>query len=187
MAYDYSGSFSRVTSHQAGVYADKADPDNTETTTNAAVQGYLTGRVPSDKLVLGMPLYGSVFQGTDGLGYAFDNSRTRQLESTSASDYLYSELPKDGEMVHVDKEAMAAWTYNTTSRELISFDNPETTRLKAKYIQDQGLAGAMFWEASGDKPGNDSLVKILSENMGQLDASPNMLNYPKRPWANIGY
>lgn len=187
MAYDYSGSFSRFASHQAGVYADTADPDSTETTTNAAVQGYLTGGVPSDKLVLGMPLYGRVFQYTDGLGHAFDNSKTKLLESTSASDYLYSKLPKDGERVHVDKKVMAAWTYNATNRELVSFDNPETTRLKAKYVQDQGLAGAMFWEASGDKPGKDSLVKIMSENMGLLDDSPNMLDYPESPWRNIRY
>ena len=42
------------------------------------------------------------------------------------------------------------WLYNATTKEWISYDDPESMRLKGEYIAAQKLAGAMFWELSQD-------------------------------------
>lgn len=51
------------------------------------------------------------------------------------------------------------------------------TKTKAKYIQDKGLAGAMFWELSGDKIGDDSLVGTTASAFGTLDQTQNHISY----------
>ena len=48
---------------------------------------------------------------------------------------------------------------------------------KSQYIADNGLAGAMFWELSGDKVGGDSLVGTTAGAFGGLDQTPNHIKY----------
>lgn len=45
---------------------------------------------------------------------------------------------------------------------MVSYDNPAVTRQKTDYIKNNHLGGAMWWEASGDKKGGDSLISIVS-------------------------
>lgn len=191
MAYDYSRSWSQVASHQAAVFKDAWDPNTTEAATDPALQDYMDKRVPSERIVLGMPLYGSVFKNTDGLGYLFDNTDSDSDSDTSSnptqtnSRYLYNQLIANDPVVHVDANVMAAWTHNETSRELVSFDNTDTTKLKAQYVDMNDLERAMFWDASGDTPGNASLVKPMAQNIGDLYDSENMLDYLLNPWSNL--
>ena len=44
---------------------------------------------------------------------------------------------------------------------------------KSQYITDNGLAGAMFWELSGDNIGDESLVGTTASSFGALDQTPN--------------
>jgi hypothetical protein len=41
--------------------------------------------------------------------------------------------------------AGASYSYDAAKKEFVSYDTPEIVKQKAKYIQDKGLAGAMFW------------------------------------------
>jgi len=43
----------------------------------------------------------------------------------------------------------------------------------------------MFWEASADKTGADSLIATVAGQLGSLDQSQNMLNYPASMYANM--
>jgi chitinase len=46
----------------------------------------------------------------------------------------------------------------------ISYENPKSVAIKAKYIKDKGLGGAMFWEYGADD--NNQLAKQLAETLG---------------------
>ena len=50
-------------------------------------------------------------------------------------------------------------------------------RQKSQYIADNGLAGAMFWELSGDKIGGESLIGTTAGAFGALDQTPNHIKY----------
>ena len=40
--------------------------------------------------------------------------------------------------------------YNAETKEWITYEDPQSMRLKGEYIASQNLAGAMFWELSND-------------------------------------
>jgi hypothetical protein len=67
----------------------------------------------------------------------------------------------------------------SSTKELISYDTPEIAMQKAKYIDEQGLGGGMWWELDGDRPvGNGSLVEIVRKQWDQLEFKWNELDYP---------
>ncbi|KDN47895.1 hypothetical protein RSAG8_03315, partial [Rhizoctonia solani AG-8 WAC10335] len=56
---------------------------------------------------------------------------------------------------------------------------------KCNWLSHKGLAGAMFWELSGDKNGTDSLVWTAAKTMRKLDNTENHLNYPGSQFDNV--
>lgn len=79
--------------------------------------------------------------------------------STASEDnHEQAILLKQGYEVHKDETLCASWGYSNSERTLISYDTTEIAGLKVKYIMKEGLGGAMWWEISGDKDGNGSLI-----------------------------
>ncbi|KAL1970929.1 hypothetical protein VTN77DRAFT_2763 [Rasamsonia byssochlamydoides] len=71
---------------------------------------------------------------------------------------------------------------------MISYDTPNVVNWKAQYIQQKGLGGSMYWESSGDKPGNESLIATLVNKVGGtavLDQSQNLLSYLASIYNNL--
>jgi chitinase len=94
-------------------------------------------------------------------------------------------LPKAGATEHTDAESGAVYSYDPSTEELISYDNKAIAQLKATYIANHGLGGAMFWETSSDKSGADSLIGTIAGSFGNLEQSPNCLSYPGSQYANM--
>ena len=181
MAYDFAGSFSNATGHQANLYPSN-DPSATPFNTKDAVDGYIEGGVPAEKLILGMPIYGRDFVGTEGPGKSFTGVGKGSWE---AGIWDYKDLPLNGAEVQYDKEIGATWTYDAASKTLVSYDTPEMIRQKVAYATDLGLGGSMFWEASGDKTGADSLISTAVDAMGGIDATENCIDFPDSAYDNI--
>jgi chitinase len=51
-----------------------------------------------------------------------------------------------------DARAQQPYLWNAASRTVICYDDPESMRVKARYVREHGLGGVMFWEY-GDDPG----------------------------------
>ena len=49
----------------------------------------------------------------------------------------------------------------------------------------RGLGGAFYWEARGDREGDQSLVSVMGATMGHLDTTENNLAYPDSRFDNI--
>ena len=182
MAYDYSGSFSKFSGHQSNLYASDSTPNATPFSTDKAIKDYIAAGVTASKIQLGIPLYGRSFENTAGLGKSFSDVGKGQWEK---GVWDYKVLPKANAKITIDEEAWAAYSYETTSQELITYDTVDTVKQKAAYIAQNGLGGGMFWEASGDKMGEDSLIGNLVSHLGSLNQSQNMLNYPLSKYANL--
>ncbi|KAK4458398.1 family 18 putative glycoside hydrolase [Cladorrhinum samala] len=183
MAYDYAGSWDAKTGHQANLYPSANNSASTPFSTDRAVSDYLAAGVNPSKLVLGMPIYGRAFQNTEsrpGSSYSGIGSG-----SWEAGIWDYKALPKPGATVIYDEAAGATYSYDSATRELISFDTPDMIRKKVAYVKSRGLGGGMFWEASGDKTGSESLIGTSAAGFGGLEASQNQLSYPDSRYDNM--
>lgn len=182
MAYDYAGSWGTISGHQANLYPSTSNPSSTPYSTKAAVDAYIAAGVPAGKIILGMPIYGRAFVGTDGPGKSYTSVGEGSWE---AGIWDYKALPKAGANVITDSAVGATYSYDPSSRTMISYDTPSIVRTKVAYAKSQGLGGSMFWEASADKTGADSLIGTALSSMGSLDSTQNLLSYPNSKYDNI--
>ncbi|KAL5596981.1 uncharacterized protein BROUX77_006929 [Berkeleyomyces rouxiae] len=182
MAYDYAGAWDETSGHQANIYKSKSNPESTKFSTDTAINLYLNHSISADKLVLGFPLYGRSFIGTDGPGKPYTGLGKGSLEE---GIWLYKDLPRSGATEHYDADILATWSYDNATREMVSYDNVKSAQEKTKWMVDNGLGGAVYWEASGDKNGTDSIVASVADAMGDMDTSENLLSYPESVYENI--
>ncbi|RYP23097.1 hypothetical protein DL765_001352 [Monosporascus sp. GIB2] len=186
MSYDYAGSWSDVSGHTANLFDNSENPKSTPFSTDSAVQYYLEQGIRPDKVLLGLPLYGRAFQNTEGLGrpYSGVGWSSGAFGSWEPGVWDYKVLPRPGAAEYYDNTAKAA--YSLGYGELISYDNVRSTGVKARYIrEDRRLGGAFFWEASGDRTDDMSLIKTMATGLGSLETSENNLKYPTSQYDNI--
>jgi chitinase len=74
MAYDYAGSWDSCAGHQGNIYPDQRHPACTPFSTANAVKHYVDHGIPSQKMVIGMPLYGRSFLATEGPGKPYSGT-----------------------------------------------------------------------------------------------------------------
>ncbi|KAI0090629.1 glycoside hydrolase superfamily [Irpex rosettiformis] len=177
-AYDYAGSWLTFADNQANLYGGQ----RTGVSTDAAVSWYISQGATPDKIVMGLPLYGRAFENTNGLGQSYSGIGPGTIE---AGVYSYNVLPLASAQVFENVTDVSSYSYDSTKKELVSYDTPHIASLKAQYVTSKGLGGNMFWDLSTDKTGSDSLVSTTANVFGALDQTQNHLDYPNSKWDNI--
>jgi chitinase len=110
-----------------------------------------------------MPIYGRAFQNTHGPGKQYNGiGAPEQPGSWEAGVWDYKALPMAGATEHFDPKLGASWSYDPAKRVMVSYDTKDAARFKASYITGKGLGGAMWWETSADKKGDQSLIWTVS-------------------------
>ena len=102
-----------------------------------SVAKHFAAGVPYNKIVLGIPFYG---HGEKGNGKAFD-------------DYVdYKDIIIDGTKYTTqwDATAMVPYVTDATGKMVLTYDNAKSVGLKAEYVQQKNLAGAMYWNIEAD-------------------------------------
>lgn len=178
MAYDYAGSWDTISGHQSNLFPGGSSAFST----SAAVQDYIATGVHPSKIILGMPLYGRAFENTEGIGTLFNGVGDGSWEN---GVWDYKALPRPGATEEMDPALIASYTYHRSSRELISYDTLKVVEDKVAWAKGTGLGGSMFWEASGDRTDEKSLIRASFSALGKLDTRENLLSYPNSQYANI--
>jgi chitinase len=169
MAYDFHGGWDKQTGFNAPLYADPKDPRDEGTrkhfNVDAAVKAYLGAGVPADKLVLGVPFYGRGWGGVkdanNGLYQPAAGPAPRGSFEAGVWDWkdlAANYVPRMPGHRHADTRV--PWLFDPKTGVMISYDDPESMKVKAEYIAQQKLGGAMIWELSGDDP-RTSLLDAL--------------------------
>jgi chitinase len=184
MAYDYAGSWDTTSGHQSNIFPNPSNEQSTKFSTEVAIRDYMAKGISPRKIMLGLPLYGRSFESNTGLGQTYNGVGQGSIQS---GVWLYKDLPRAGAQEEFDDVAGASYSYDAGTHELISYDNVRSTKHKAQYLARKNLGGAVFWEASGDKSGETSLVGTMASSLGgRVGAgSQNLLNYPASQYDNL--
>ncbi|HAL81884.1 MAG TPA: chitinase [Mucilaginibacter sp.] len=158
MTYDYSRE--HIASHHTGLYQSKSYKAHNNADNGVAV--FKAAGVPAGKLVMGIAFYGKaniLVDGARGLGDSVA-TYTRGYGYSTIKD---SVLKIPGFKVYRDRHAKADYIFNPLTRQFITFDDEWSVKKKCKYVKQQKMGGAMFWEYDSDLKGYllDEINKVL--------------------------
>ncbi|MEN5210268.1 glycoside hydrolase family 18 protein [Stenotrophomonas terrae] len=160
MTYDFYGSLTKATGHHSGLARSSLATPEGRTTVDA-VKYFLDAGVPAAKINVGVPFYGRTF---GDVGTA-NNGRFQKFTTEGGfitwSEIVHTRLNAPEWQRHWDEEAQVPWLWNAKERRMISYDDPQSLRIKAEYVKQQGLGGIMYWEQRGDY--NEQLLDVLHE------------------------
>jgi chitinase len=155
MTYDFrEAEGDSLAGHHANLFPHPADAD--QQSADRAVREFLAAGVPPAKLVLGVPFYGRAWaevDSTDADGglYRPGKAPKERLDTHYAS--LAALIGHDGYERRWDGVSQAPFLWNAGKKIFVSFDDPESLRVKSRYIRERGLGGVMFWEYYADPSG----------------------------------
>ncbi|KAI8626122.1 glycoside hydrolase family 18 protein [Xylariaceae sp. FL1651] len=166
MGYDFNGPWTDACGHHAQLHPHPGPPDAVYPALRQSCHrgiAYITSHgFPTRKITLGVPAYARAFAGARGPGQPFKG--TDEVE--------YCDLPRQWiRDAYIDRAVCAASYVDGNQaaeriaekqkgKGFVSFDVPETVRLKAEYVKKKGLGGLFYWTGFGDvKEGPESLVR----------------------------
>lgn len=148
MAYDLHGPWDAYADFNAPLHAPAGG--RSRASVDGGISAWLDRGVPAEKLVLGMPLYGYIYQGVSGADGGL-YSRFTSAQSVSwdkiKSQYL------SGTAYHQLRHLEAEVPYLCGNRTFLSYDDPASIAAKAALARSRGLGGVGFWELSQDTAG----------------------------------
>jgi len=160
MAYDFHSGNATRAGYNAALFNNN-DPQNPKLNLHDTIQAMLAKGVPASKLVAGLAFFGKGWNGVssaDPWGAATATGAGGGY-ATIAERYLNA----PGYVRYWDDVAKVPRLYNADTKHWISYDDPQSIRLKGEYVAQQKIAGAMFWELSGD---DGALVDALRAGLG---------------------
>uniref|UniRef100_A0A7M5XLC7 GH18 domain-containing protein n=1 Tax=Clytia hemisphaerica TaxID=252671 RepID=A0A7M5XLC7_9CNID len=152
MAYDLHGKWEKVTGHHAAMADDGGNTDNREKlTVPYAVDYWIKGGFPANKIALGMGTYGRAFHLADpknnGLAAAtpqWATSAPKGRYTREAGFLAYYEICTWGFNIVRDNTCKAPYGYK--GKDWVGFDDPQSLVYKVQsQVKAKGLMGAMFW------------------------------------------
>ncbi len=101
------------------------------------MKAHLAAGVPAGKLTMGMPFYG---RGLESMG-GFVNYK----DMGSVTGYTEK----------WDDVAKVPYLADGSGKLVLGYENPQSLRIKCRYIKDNGLLGGMYWDYDGDNASGD--------------------------------
>ncbi|GAA0226350.1 hypothetical protein GCM10010492_25810 [Saccharothrix mutabilis subsp. mutabilis] len=152
MTYDMGTGFSPVATFNAPLREVPQDPmpaaDRRWNNVVGAVEYYVRHGVRPDKLVLGTPFYGRGFRVREA---GPDHGLYQPCESAFWVDG-YDEVQRlratPGWTEHWHPVARSPWLYNAAERKFVSYENPRSIGIRARYAKDRGLRGTFMWNSA---------------------------------------
>jgi len=159
MTYDFHSGGARAGFNSALYNHD--DPSNPRLNLHDAVQAIAARGMPRSKLVAGVPFYGRGWRGVESSAAWSTGTGTLQVGGYRVIAETFLKSP--GYVRYWDDVAKVPWLYNADTKEWITYEDPQSMKLKGEYVAAQGLAGAMFWELSND---DGTLLEALRTGLG---------------------
>ena len=154
MTYEFAGTWNAVTNHLAPLHrpAQGDTALNVHSTVCRLIDAY---GVPPSKIVLGIPFYGRSLKtaGAPGLHAPMTGAQDAVTFPAYGGDPQYFDIQSAWSLFEDRWDSVAQAPYLIGKNGLltfVSYDNPRSVALKARYALDNNLGGAMIWEITGD-------------------------------------
>lgn len=157
MTYDFHGTWDSLTGFNAPLYRDPGSRFSGEWSVNDTVHTYLNYGVPANKLIMGLPLYGRVYNQVTNAENGLYQSYSGGGSAIGYGELLNKYINLNGYTRYWGADSKVPWLFNGS--QFISYDDEESIGYKTSYIKAMGLGGAMMWELSND-PNKKLLTKI---------------------------
>jgi chitinase len=168
MAYDYYEPDSdAITGHHAPLYTNLADPKKVSDDTS--VREYEKAGVPAAKIVLGVPFYPHVWGQVPGLSHGLFQPGKEIPHANGQYGDGPEAMLKNGFIRYWDPVAAAPYLYNAEKQIFVSYDDPESLKLKCKYVLSHKLRGIMFWDYESDS--SRALLNAINDGLGKSTGS----------------
>ncbi|KAG8182777.1 hypothetical protein JTE90_018651, partial [Oedothorax gibbosus] len=157
LSFNFHGHWDPVIGLNAPLYAAQGASDqDKQLTVDFAVDYWLKGGAPKEKLILGMPLFGRSF--------TLANPNENGVHAQAAGSGESGRLNGDREILgfneiceNLSKRRWAsvwdpdAWTpYAYKGNQWVGYDNQRSLNLKVEYLMKKGLAGGLVWSIDTD-------------------------------------
>ncbi|MDF2949184.1 MAG: glycoside hydrolase family 18 [Sedimentibacter sp.] len=160
MTYDLHGPWDSYSDFNSPLYNKKSASTQYKISVDTSVDLWINAGFPKDKLIVGVPFYGYLYQvnndSNNGLLQKFTNGKALSYSNIKTNYTSKSEFSR-----HYDSESMVPWLYG--DKTFISYDDEQSMKAKTDYIKSVGLGGTMIWELSQDY--NNELLNSIYEGL----------------------
>ncbi|MBJ6359947.1 glycosyl hydrolase family 18 protein [Paenibacillus sp. GCM10012307] len=167
MTYDFHGGWESSTGHHANL-------SGRDISVTSSVNLFRNAGVPASKIVIGGAFYGRGWRGVQNSNNGLDRTATGSGFEVDYNTIASQYLNKNGYVRYWDNNAQAPYLFNGNT--FITYDDPQSLKLKVQYVKNNNLGGIMFWEYSNDRSGT-LLQAIHSEVVSGTNPNPSGFSY----------
>lgn len=148
MTYDLHGPWDSRADLNAPLYTPTESSPQYKISADSSLKLWLNAGFPADKLVMGIPFYGYVYDGAGSEnGGLYQNFTSAQAAGYDRIASSYLNNPTFTKFFH----PVGQVPYLYGSGKFISYDDPDSIAKKARYAAQKGLRGISAWELGYDK------------------------------------
>jgi chitinase len=157
MAYDFYGPHNKTIGFNAPVCGAWS-----VYSVDGALQRIMELGVSPAKMVLGLPLYGYVYEDTDGLHAELKKTDKAKAVSYHVIKTKYLDNPAYKKTWNKNEEL--ASLYSKKDRTFITYDGQESLVKKVEFAKNKRMQGVVLWRLSGDDT-QHSMVHVIATTM----------------------
>ncbi len=162
MAYDYyEASSDAVTGHHAPLYTNPADPKKSSAADSVAA--FERAGVPAHKILLGLPFYGRIWGQVSPVNHGLYQPGKPVPNAYAPYTVIAQTFLNQGFIRYWDDKASVPFLYNPDKQIFVSYEDPESIAVKARFVFKHNLGGVMFWDYSSDATG--ALLEAIDNSL----------------------
>lgn len=160
MAYDFTGPWSNHALHHAATVAPDRDLSAGGYSLEHALNYWLKVRaLPATKCLVGLPLYGRLFN-AEKVGGPVEKGASPTNKPLTLQNSKIDDLLEDGWQ---RLTAADPWLQSPDKQTLVAFDDPKSVKTKCLLAKKFGCRGAFVWALGDEKPEKQSLLQVAFE------------------------
>ena len=142
---------------------DKWEPQSVENIVDYCIKNGVEPR----QIVIGAAFYGKGWKGVNPESNGLFQPNKGSARGANYRILRDEFINKNGYVRFWDPVAKAPFLFNANDSIFITYDDPESVALKARFAFDQKLGGIMFWELGGDTNDENGLLDAIYNEVHQ--------------------